>query len=160
MGLSTTELWNNLGLCCFYASQYDLTLSCFDRALGLAEDSNMADVWYNVGHVAIGIGDLGLALQAFRVAVSVDATHAESYCNLGVLEMRKGNVEAARSYFATAARLGEHLFEPAFNGALLAYKLGDFQEAFNLVRKALACFADHADGQELLRTLKAQFIAL
>ena len=63
MGVSTPELWNNLGLCCFYASQYDMALSCLDRALSLASDNSMADVWYNIGQVAIGIGDLGLAYQ-------------------------------------------------------------------------------------------------
>ena len=26
MGINNTELWNNLGLCCFYASQYDYTV--------------------------------------------------------------------------------------------------------------------------------------
>lgn len=74
MGVNNTELWNNLALCCFYAQQvshmhsldthysahahtvctatfshffqYDMTLSCFERALALAEDDNMADVWY------------------------------------------------------------------------------------------------------------------
>ena len=25
----------------------------------LADDDNMADVWYNIGQVAIGVGDLG-----------------------------------------------------------------------------------------------------
>jgi tetratricopeptide repeat protein 8 len=45
MGCSNTELWNNLGLCCFYASQYDMTLSCFEKALAMANDDNMADVW-------------------------------------------------------------------------------------------------------------------
>jgi tetratricopeptide repeat protein 8 len=63
MGVSTPELWNNLGLCCFYASQYDIALSCLDRALSVASDNSMADVWYNIGQVAIGIGDLGLAYQ-------------------------------------------------------------------------------------------------
>ena len=43
---------------------------------------------YNIGHVAIGIGDLGLAYQAFKISISVDANHAESYSNLGVLELR------------------------------------------------------------------------
>ena len=160
MGVATTELWTNLGLCCFFAAQYDIALSCFDRALSLASDEDMADVWYNIGHVAVGIGDLGLAYQAFRVAVSVDSAHAEAYNNLGVLEMRKGNVEAARSNFITSARLADFLFEPLFNGALLSYKLGDFQDSYTLVRKALANFADHADGQELLKTLRAQFIQL
>lgn len=160
MGVSTTELWTNLGLCCFFAAQYDMTLSCFDRAVALAGDDNMADVWYNIGHIGIGIGDLGLAYQAFRVAVSVDGMHPEAFNNLGVLEMRKGNIEAARSNFITAARLADYLFEPLYNGALLSYKLGDLQDSYNLVKKALTNYPDHADGQELLRTLKTQFIQL
>ena len=38
MGLNTAELWNNIGLCCFHASQYDMCLICYERALALAED--------------------------------------------------------------------------------------------------------------------------
>ena len=99
MGVNTPELWNNLGLCCFYASQYDMALSCLDRALALASDNSGADVWYNIGQVAIGIGDLGLAYQAFKVSISFNANHAESYNNLGVLELRKTNVEQSKSNF-------------------------------------------------------------
>ena len=33
MGVNTCELWNNVGLCCFFASQYDMTLHCFDLSL-------------------------------------------------------------------------------------------------------------------------------
>ena len=54
-GVSNTELWNNLGLCCFYASQHDMALRCFDHAFALADDSSVADVWYNIGQVAIGM---------------------------------------------------------------------------------------------------------
>jgi len=159
-GVNNTELWNNIGLCCFYASQYDLTLSCFERALTMASDANMADVWYNVGQVAIGIGDLGLAYQAFKIAVSVDSHHAEAFDNLGVLELRKGNIEQARSNFKTAQDIAPFLFEPFFNGALLAYKLGDFQEAFELVEKALVAFPDHSDSKELRKQLSHQFTML
>ncbi len=53
MGVHNTELYNNLGLCCFYAQQYDMTLTCFERALSLATDETTADVWYNIGHVAM-----------------------------------------------------------------------------------------------------------
>jgi hypothetical protein len=45
MGVVNTELWNNLGLCCFYSSQYDMALTCFERALQLADDSSLPDVW-------------------------------------------------------------------------------------------------------------------
>jgi len=53
MGVHNAELFNNLGLCCFYAQQYDHTISCFERALNLATDENAADVWYNISHIAI-----------------------------------------------------------------------------------------------------------
>ena len=122
-----------------------------------------------LAQVAIGIGDLGLAYQAFKIAISVDSNHAESYANLGVLELRKGNIDAARSNFRTVQvvtlplryryntvtlplryhyitvtsrsnfrtvqNIAPHMFEPFFNGALLAYKLGDFQEAYDLASK-------------------------
>ena len=45
MGINTSELWNNLGLSCFYAAQFDMALNCFDRALSLASDDSMADIW-------------------------------------------------------------------------------------------------------------------
>ena len=120
MGLNAAELWNNLGLCCFHAGQYDMCLVCFERALAQSEDDNSADIWYNVGQLAIGIGDLGLAYQAFKIAVSVDVHHAESFNNLGVLELRKHNPEAARSNFEGAHKLSEFHFEPLFNAVRAA----------------------------------------
>ena len=110
--------------------------------------------------MAIGIGDLGLAYQGFKIAISVDSNHAEAYANLGVLELRKGNIDAARSNFSTAQELAPHMFEPFFNGALLAFKLGDFQEAYTLANKALEAFPDHHDSQELLKLLKQHFTML
>lgn len=57
MGVYNCQLYNNLGLCCFYAQQYDMTLSSFERALALvSSDEDQADIWYNLGHVAV-VGD-------------------------------------------------------------------------------------------------------
>lgn len=53
MGVYNTELFVNLGLCSFYAQQYDVTINCFQRALTLASDETVADVWYNIGHLAL-----------------------------------------------------------------------------------------------------------
>ena len=53
MGVYNAEIFNNIGLCCFYAQQFDMALSCLERALSLASDDNMADVWYNISHVAV-----------------------------------------------------------------------------------------------------------
>eukprot|EP01083_Nonionella_stella_P027865 76749_1 len=137
MGVNNTELWNNIGLCCFQSSQYDMTLSCFQKALAFAEDDNMADVWYNMGQVAVGIGDLSVAHQCFKIAVSVDPNHAEALNNLGVLELRKAKVESASSSFQNAHSLADFQFEPLYNGALLAFKLGNCEKSSELVKKAL-----------------------
>ncbi len=160
MGVNNTEIWNNMALCCFYSSQYDMTLNCFERALSLADDSNMADVWYNIAQVAVGIGDLSLAYQAFKVAVSIEGNHAESYNNLGVLELRQENIEEAKSNFDTAIKLGPFLHEPLFNSALLSYKMGNHQEAYVAVNKVLnELYPEHTDSQELLDRLRQRFLS-
>ena len=46
----------------------------FERALALADDSNMADVWYNIGLVAVGL-EIWVTYQTFRIAVSADSDH-------------------------------------------------------------------------------------
>ena len=67
MGVSNAELYNNLGLCCFYAQQYDMSLTCMERALAFAdEEETKAEIWYNVGHIALAMGDTSLAYQCYR----------------------------------------------------------------------------------------------
>jgi tetratricopeptide repeat protein 8 len=55
MGVYTAELFVNLGLCCFYSQQYDMTLNCFQRALSIAGNDCIADVWYNLGQISMVI---------------------------------------------------------------------------------------------------------
>jgi tetratricopeptide repeat protein 8 len=137
-----------------------MALSCFDRALVASNDETKAEIWYNVGHIGIGIGDLGLAYQAFKISVSHNPSHAESFNNLGVLELRKGNVEQAKNNFLQAARLGSFLFEPLYNVAYLNYKRGDFQQSYTNVTSALELFPEHADSNELVKNLKRHFSVL
>lgn len=51
MGEASAEVWTNLGLSCFYAGQYDLCFSCFEKGLAQAEDALLPDIWYNIGQV-------------------------------------------------------------------------------------------------------------
>ncbi|XP_031574824.1 tetratricopeptide repeat protein 8-like isoform X2 [Actinia tenebrosa] len=160
MGVYNSELFNNLGLCCFYAQQYDMTLNCFERALALASDETMPDVWYNIGHVALGIGDMALAYQCFRLALASQNDHAEAYNNLGVLEMRKGHNDQARAFLQAAASLSSVMYEPHYNHALLSFKIGDLQSSYSSANKAMEGYPDHSDSQQLLKQLKEDFSAL
>ena len=56
-----------------------MALSCLERALSLSSDEAMADVWYNIGQVAIGIGDLGLAYQAHARTHTHTRTHTRTH---------------------------------------------------------------------------------
>ncbi len=71
--------------------------------------------------------------------------------------MRKGSIDQARSNFQMAQKLAPYLFEPYYNASLLAYKLGDFQESFELVKKGITAYPDHSDSQELLKQLATNF---
>ncbi|KAH0620437.1 hypothetical protein JD844_020889 [Phrynosoma platyrhinos] len=133
MGIYNSQLFNNLGLCCFYAQQYDLILSSFERALSLAEsEEEAADVWYNLGHVAVGIGDINLAYQCFKLTLANNNDHAEAYNNLAVLEMQKGRIE----------------------------QVGDLQRSYVAAQKSQEVFPEHVDTQQLIKQLKQHFARL
>ncbi|XP_074764612.1 tetratricopeptide repeat protein 8 isoform X1 [Athene noctua] len=161
MGVYNCQLFNNLGLCCFYAQQYDMTLSSFERALFLAEnEEETADVWYNLGHVAVGIGDVNLAYQCFKLALVNNNDYAEAYNNLAVLEMRKGHIEQARAFLLTASSLAPHMYEPHFNFAVLSEKVGDLQRSYTAAQKSEEAFPGHVDTQQLIKQLKQHFAML
>ncbi|CDQ92320.1 unnamed protein product [Oncorhynchus mykiss] len=161
MGVYNCQLYNNLGLCCFYAQQYDMTLSSFERALALvANDEEQADVWYNIGHVAVGIGDLTLAYQCFKLALAFNNDHAEAYNNLAVLELRKGHVEQSKAFLQTAASLAPHMYEPHFNYSTLSDKIGDLQSSYTAAQRSEDAFPEHVDTQEILKHLRQHFAVL
>jgi len=129
LGVNSAEVWNNIGLCCYYDGQYDMFWTCFEKALEIADDDNLTDVWFNISHLCIGMGELALAYQCLKVALQYDQHNPEVINNLGVLESKKKNFDSARYYFQLAAKEGDFMFEPAFNCALTAYKAADYQEA-------------------------------
>ncbi|KAK0093565.1 hypothetical protein PV326_013233 [Microctonus aethiopoides] len=157
MGVYNAELLNNLGLCCFYAQQYDHTISCFERALSLATDENVADIWYNISHIAICIGDLIMAEECLRLATAADNRHAISYNNLGVLEMKKNNITPARTYFHAAASIAGYMHEPHFNSALLAHAIGDLQTSYLAAQKSLYAYPGHNDTKLLIKKFEHHF---
>jgi len=155
LGVHSAEIWNNLALCCFHDGQYDLFYTCFEKALELADESNIADIWYNMSQVAIAVGDLNSAYQALKIAVAKDSHHVESLNNLGVLEVKKGNTDNARYNFQIAIKEADYLFEPAYNLALWAYKQNDYQDALRLINKALEIYPDHYESKELKKIINA-----
>lgn len=74
------------------------------------------------------------------MAASIDPHHGEALNNLAVLEMRRQKVDQARACLSAAGE-SAHLFEPAFNLALMHYKAGEFQVRFVCVSEGGGCFS-------------------
>jgi tetratricopeptide repeat protein 8 len=115
MGTCNAEIYNNLGLCCYLSQQFDMAITCFERSLMFSDsDEVTADVWYNIGHLALGSGDRQLAAQCFRLALVSNNDHSEAYNNLGVIEMNKTNptttnIQQSKAFFQASATIGKHL---------------------------------------------------
>ncbi len=71
--------------------------------------------------VAVGIGDLALAQQCLQVAVALEPEHAEALNNLGVIQARRGEEEQALGRFKAGQRAAPHVYELAYNAALLRW---------------------------------------
>ncbi|VDN31908.1 unnamed protein product [Gongylonema pulchrum] len=67
-----------------------------------------------------------MASRCFQLAMAADPNHAESVCNLGVLQMRDGKIDQSRSLFQSAIEKGPYLFEPCYNLALLTYQVNTY----------------------------------
>ena len=107
----------------------------------------------------MALGDLGLAYQAFKVAVSVDPNHGEALNNIAVLDMRRQKFDLAKACLGISIDASPQLFEPLYNRALMAYRMGDFQEAYSCSEKALLLYPNHTESKEL-RLLLAKIFSV
>lgn len=157
MGATSCEVYNNIGLCCYYSQQYDMCITCFERALLFSDsDETTAEVWYNISHIALGIGDRKLADQALRLAIVANNVHAEAYNNLAAIEgnKKKCNLNQVRALFQSSATHGPHLFEPRYNMALASEKTGKYDTAYINVKEALKLYPEYYSARELFQKLR------
>ena len=155
LGVNNTELWNNISVCLFTNSQLELFFPCIKRALSMTQDPViMSDIWYNIAQMSINTGDRETAYRALKIALSYDGTNAEALNNIGIMDLRKGRVDSAMYHFKLAMKENQYLFEPHFNFAVNAYKIGRYEEAFEVIKKALEIYPDHPDSLKLSQLLK------
>ncbi|KAL0232927.1 hypothetical protein GEMRC1_011674 [Eukaryota sp. GEM-RC1] len=160
-GVFSTELWSNLGISAFYSGQYDIALNCLLRSLnGNADDEILSEVWYNISHVAIAVGDMTVAFQSLKLALSFNPNHIEALTNLSYIEMKQESLEEARSSLKHACSLGPQNFEPYYAYALLHTKNGDFQQAFKYIMLAFEYNPLDADVISMKEQLEQHFYGL
>lgn len=62
-----------------------------ESALSLTKQADdAADIWYNMGHIALAAGEMELAALSWRLTLSIRANHGEACNNLAVLALMEG----------------------------------------------------------------------
>lgn len=101
MGVQSAEVLCNLGLCCLKTQQYDLMIPCFENALSLTVRQNtdllVADLWFNLGHTALSVGNHELASLCWKLALRFNPNHGEACNNLAIMALIDGRIEEGRS---------------------------------------------------------------
>ena len=104
MGLHSAEVLCNLGLCCLKTQQYDLMIPCFESALSITSMRNgrdkdllVADLWFNLGCIALSVGEHELASLCWKLALRYNSSHVEACNNLAIMALIDGRVEEGRS---------------------------------------------------------------
>ena len=155
LGVNNTELWNNIAVCLFNNSQLDLFYPCIQKALALANEPHvLSDIWYNISQMAMMVGEKEAAYRALRLSLSLDSTNAEALNNMGIFDVKKGKIDSALYHFKLAMKENQYLFEPHFNYAVNSYKIGHYEDAFEVIKKALDIYPDHPDSKKLFNLLK------
>ncbi|CAM4753778.1 unnamed protein product [Rotaria magnacalcarata] len=161
MGVTTASIFTNVALCCFRAQQYDMIVTCFLKALATATiDEERADIWYNVGEMALYTADTLFAIQCFRLALVFNNDHAEAYNNLALVEIQRENYQIGRSYLQIAQSLAPHMFEPFYNFAKATYQKSDFQSSYRAINSSLELYKNHSDSKQIFDELKKMLAEL
>lgn len=155
LGVNNTELWNNIAVCLFTNSQLDLFYPCMQRAATMTDDPIiLSDIWYNISQMAMMMGEKDAVYRALKISLSYDGTNAEALNNMGIFDLKRGKADSALYNFKLSMKENQYLFEPHFNFAVNAYKIGKYEEAFEVVKKALDIYPDHTDTKRLFSILQ------
>ncbi len=122
------------------------------------KDVEASEVWYNISHIGIALGDVLMSFQALKICVSLNPKHSEALNNLGVLEMRNEQLEKARGDFVQAVALNDQQHESLYNTALLHWQLGEVSDASKMCEKSLEVYPDHWESLELKKEIKKKLM--
>lgn len=104
--------------------------------LGLDPKRTAAEDQFMIGTAYLTAKNYGKAEQAFKQAIAIDSTYAQSYANLGLVKIRQRQPRPAEGYFATALRLEPGAIEHYFNLATIKLELDKAAEAVTILERA------------------------
>jgi len=102
------------------------------------------------------------AAELYRKAIAQKDSVADAYCNLGIIESKKGNTAEAFDCFTKSLKVNPRHFESHFNLANLYFDEGDFKLAelhYNLAKKFDTDFPNLFFNLGLVQAVNREFDA-
>lgn len=90
---------------------------------------NVAEAYCNLGIINKDLGNVGVALDNFTLALKHEPRHVEAHYNLGNLYFDAGQLPLARLHYEAAAQIEPRFSLVYFNLALAHFKLNDLSAA-------------------------------
>ncbi|MEO1523837.1 MAG: tetratricopeptide repeat protein [Planctomycetota bacterium] len=123
------EFHLNYGAAIFALGQVDDAIASFERSIQI-EPSCLA--WNNLGNAHKSIGEHQTAVEAYEIAIGLDANDVRPLANLGAALLEKGDLLEAESTLESASKLAPDYVEIQSNLALTRTRLGKFEQATEL----------------------------
>ncbi|MYA69015.1 tetratricopeptide repeat protein [Candidatus Poribacteria bacterium] len=175
------EAHHNLGLCYAYLAKaeggtrqqpdQDLTtaaLTALEKAVDLSSRSStqppfLTETYYLIGELQAGQGDFGAAEKAYLSSGLPKAYHALAQLSAKVASGdkadTKGGLETARRYAQEAIHLDPNVASYYNTLALIDFRRGDYRQAEQAIRKALALEPENRNYQQGLKQISGKLAA-
>jgi tetratricopeptide repeat protein 8 len=155
LGIANAAVLNNLAMSQLAWGDFGTVGPAIVAALSLAANQDeRADIWYNISHIGITAGELHLAEQSLLIATSLSLRNGDAFNNLGLLELKKRNVQKSLAAFRAATEANAQMHEPWFNLALVYQRIGQLQEALYAAKEAVRLFPMFTEAVELLESIE------
>src|SRR5208283_4854348 len=106
--------------------------------------------WFQKGQLALNNGDLQQAEQDFRKVLSIDPKAGAAYANLGVIEMRRKNWDAALDNLKKAQSLSPKVTGIRLNIGLVQFRRGNYAGAVPVLESVVGDEPDATQPRYLL----------
>lgn len=132
----STKTHTNLGMAYYFKKNKTLAINHLKHAIEL--DSKNTDARLNLATIYMEDNQLELAENHYQ-AILKDLVYEKqfrTYYNLGVLELRRGKIVKAQSYFKSSIDINENYCPSFFQLGKISYKKANYKRALKMYREA------------------------
>lgn len=121
-----------IGLVCHDAHMYDSAIEYYDKAISLKPSSELSS---NKGICYDKKGNVEMAIESYKEAITLDPNNATAYSNISQLAMSEGEFKTALIYAVKARELDKNL-KPAKTAVAICFYALDMKEDYEEYMKS------------------------